>query len=136
MLTECRARNSPTELTHITSLSQAETLPPPSLIVSAIPDFTPSTDSERTVRECLAYLMRKKILEDQEAGALLEMCYHPSPDTQIAQLASECNWKVIGGIEAMIGQGLEQAKLWAGVEVGEGVIEAAREAVVKKRKEG
>jgi quinate dehydrogenase len=126
VLSECAARSSADNLIHVSNLEQAESLPGPALIVSAIPDFTPSTESEKTVRALLEYFMQK---QQSGQGALLEMCYHPSPNTQIAKLADECGWKVIGGIEAMIGQGLEQAKLWAGVTVDEGVIEEARRAV-------
>jgi quinate dehydrogenase len=126
VLSECAARSSADDLIHVSSMEQAGTLPPPALIVSAIPDVTPSTESENTVRSLLQYFMQK---QHSGQGALLEMCYHPSPNTQIAKLADDCGWKVIGGIEAMIGQGLEQAKLWAGVSVDESVIGEARKAV-------
>ena len=41
-------------------------------------------------------------------------------------------WQVIGGLEAMVGQGLEQSKLWAGVNVNEKLRAVARDAIVKK----
>ena len=79
--------------------------------------------------------MQKKVTDEGSSGALLEMCYHPSPNTQIATLANDCGWTVIGGVEAMIGQGLEQSKLWTGVEMSQKVIESAREAVARRQAE-
>ena len=135
VLDECRKRGSDSNITHVSSLEQAASLPPPSLIVSAVPDFAPVTDSEKMVRQLLQYFMQKKVSESSQPGALLEMCYHPSPSTQIAGLANECGWIVIGGIEAMIGQGLEQSKLWTGQEMSQKVVEAARVAIAKRMAE-
>jgi len=47
-------------------------------------------------------------------GAILEMCYHPTPFTEIAKVSKEKGWQVILGTEAMIYQGLEQDRLWTG----------------------
>jgi len=41
----------------------------------------------------------------------------------------ELGWQVIVGTEAMIGQGLEQARLWTGLEIQELQRDAARAAV-------
>jgi quinate dehydrogenase len=135
VLTECRNRGAADNLQHVSSIEQAESLSPPSLIVSAVPDFPPSTDSEKMVRHLLQYFMQKKVTEESQTGALLEMCYHPSPNTQISKLASDCTWQVIGGIEAMICQGLEQSKLWTGQEMNETVIENARASVARREVE-
>lgn len=128
VLAECRKRKAADNLVHVSSVAQAETLEAPSLIVSAVPDFEPQTDGERAVREILGVFLQQK----DHRGALLEMCYHPSPNTQITRLASDAGWQVIGGLEAMIGQGLEQANLWTGEPVTESLREAAREAVRPK----
>lgn len=130
VITECKARGVAQDLVHVSSLSQAQTLEPPGLIVSAVPDFEPVTDGEKTARQLLEYFLRYP--GQHGPGAIVEMCYHPSPDTRIAKLADQCRWQVIGGIEAMIGQGLEQARLWAGVEIDQGVRQAARQAVTKR----
>jgi quinate dehydrogenase len=132
VLAECHKRGAADNLQHVSSLEQAESLAPPSLIVSAVPDFPPSTDSEKMVRQLLQYFMQKKVTQESHPGALLEMCYHPSPNTQISKLASDCTWQVIGGIEAMICQGLEQSKLWTGQEMSKNVIDNARAAVAKR----
>ena len=135
VITECHARGAGENLVHVSSLEESKSLPPPSLIVSAVPDFAPKTASEQMVRELLGDFMRKKVTDEGQGGALLEMCYHPSPNTQISKLAEECEWKVVPGIEAMIGQGLEQSKLWTGLEMGGKVIEDARLAVKKRQEE-
>ena len=130
VLAECRKRQAANDLIHVSSVEQAEQLEAPSLIVSAVPDFTPQRPSEKMVREVLSHFLDKQ--KQQDRGALLEMCYHPSPNTQISQLAGDSGWQVIGGLEAMIGQGLEQAKLWTGVTVDDKLREAARQAVRPK----
>lgn len=130
VLDECRKRNAADDLIHVSSVEQAEQLEAPGLIVSAVPDFPPKTVSENAVRDILRHFLRTQ--EQERRGALLEMCYHPSPDTQISKLAAEEGWQVIGGIEAMIGQGLEQSKLWTGVTVDETLRDAARGAVRPK----
>ncbi len=135
VLTQCNTRGVGDNLLHVSNMLQAASLPPPSLVVSAVPDFPPSTDSEKMVRQLLQHFMKKKVTDEGSSGALLEMCYHPSPKTQIASLAKECEWIVIGGVEAMIGQGLEQSKLWTGVEMSQKVIESARTAVAQRQAE-
>jgi quinate dehydrogenase len=118
------------EIRHITSVSDVEGIEGPGLVISAIPDFEPSTPSEIAVRDILELFLSRQPVE--ERGAVLEMCYHPSPDTRITKLAEGYGWKVIGGLEAMVGQGLEQAKLWAGVEVTNELREAAKAAVMPR----
>ena len=124
VLQECRARGLGENLVYVSSLEQARNLQHPGAVVSAVPDFTPATESEMTVREILSHF-----LNGDEHGALLEMCYHPSPDTEIAKLATQAGWQVIGGVEAMIGQGLAQARLWTGIEIDDKLRDVARREV-------
>ncbi|KIX02094.1 uncharacterized protein Z518_08033 [Rhinocladiella mackenziei CBS 650.93] len=124
VLKECRARGAGDELVYVSTTAQAKRLPAPGAIVSAVPDFTPVTENERMVREILGIF-----LQAGRKGVLLEMCYHPSPDTQISRLALDSGWQVIGGIEAMIGQGLAQAGLWTGIEIDDRLRNVARVAV-------
>ncbi|KAJ9608142.1 hypothetical protein H2200_007130 [Cladophialophora chaetospira] len=114
VIRECRARGLGQNLIHVSSTDQARKLAAPGAIVSAVPDFSPVTENEKTAREILSIFVN-----GNERGALLEMCYHPSPDTEISRLALQAGWQVIGGIEAMIGQGLAQASLWTGLEIDE-----------------
>ncbi|EXJ88996.1 hypothetical protein A1O3_02060 [Capronia epimyces CBS 606.96] len=125
VLRECHAQGMDDDLVYyVSTREQAEQLPPPRAIVSAVPDFLPVTEDEKTARDVLAAL-----LESGDKGALLEMCYHPSPDTEISRLATACGWQVIGGIEAMIGQGLAQASLWTGRDIDDRLRDVARKAV-------
>lgn len=110
---EYASRHAAQGLIHVASTSQAETLPPPGIIVSAVPDFEPQTAAEATARQILSTFLQR----GESASPLLEMCYHPSPVTAISRLAATAGWHVIGGIEAMIGQGLAQAHLWTGIEI-------------------
>lgn len=126
VLKECRAQGLADDLIHVSSVDQAEALTPPGAIVSAVPDFSPRTEGETTARAILS-----TFLNATDKGALLEMCYHPSPNTEISQLAGGSGWQVIGGIEAMIGQGFGQATLWTGIEIDDKMRDATRQAVLK-----
>lgn len=94
----------------------AATLEPPVAVVSGIPNYAPRTDEERNARETLRVLLKRQTHEKHQ-GVILEMCYHPSPWTEIAKMAADARWKVILGSEALIWQGLEQARLWTGRDV-------------------
>lgn len=124
VLQECQARGLGENLIHVSTTEQARKLAAPGAVVSAVPDFTPVTENEKAVREILSIF-----LNAGEKGALLEMCYHPSPDTEISKLALGAQWQVIGGIEAMIGQGLAQASLWTGIEIDDRLRDVARTEV-------
>jgi quinate dehydrogenase len=124
VIDECNARGFGLDIIPVSTVEQAERLEAPGAIVSAVPDFAPVSDEEKVARQVLATLLRS-----EHKGALLEMCYHPSPKTEIAGMATNLGWQVIMGTEAMVGQGLEQARLWTGIEVQESLREAARAAV-------
>jgi quinate dehydrogenase len=124
VMDECAARGFGKEIIHVSTIEQAEQLEAPGAIISAIPDFTPVSEEEKVARQVLSTLLRS-----EQKGALLEMCYHPSPKTEIAGLATNLGWQVIIGTEAMVHQGLEQARLWTGIDVQESLREAARAAV-------
>lgn len=124
-------------LIHVTDPAAAAGLEPPAAIVSGIPNYPPKTVEEIRAREVLqAFLGEEtdgKAGEKKPRGVILEMCYHPSPWTEIAQLASSAGWKVILGSEALIWQGLEQARLWTGQDVVKvpGVVEKVKDLVAK-----
>lgn len=124
VIEECKARGFGTDLIHVSNIAQAEKLSSPGAIVSAVPDFPPVTQNEKMARELLTVLLSKP-----EKGALLEMCYHPSPNTEISKLARKLDWPVIMGTEAMIGQGFEQARLCTGIIITEEMREAARRSI-------
>ena len=68
VIAECNARGFGEDLIHVSSPAQAQELRAPGAVVSAVPDFPPVTDSEKTAREVLTVLLSKP-----EKGALLEM---------------------------------------------------------------
>ncbi|KAI1487377.1 hypothetical protein F5X96DRAFT_687055 [Biscogniauxia mediterranea] len=106
-------------LVHVRTPAQARALHPPAAVVACVPDFAPATEGERRAREVLE-------------GALLEMCYNPSPDTQIAAIARREGWQVILGTEAMIWQGLEQAKLWTGREIEDLPVDKVKQVIAAR----
>ncbi|KAF2145130.1 uncharacterized protein K452DRAFT_135015 [Aplosporella prunicola CBS 121167] len=114
VINECAARGYGDDLVHVATVEQAEALEGPGAVVACVPNFSPVTEAERTARAVLETLLKK-----EHKGALLEMCYHPSPWTEIAEIAKCEGWQVILGTEAMIYQGLEQDKYWTGKEVTE-----------------
>ncbi|KAL3422251.1 quinate dehydrogenase [Phlyctema vagabunda] len=99
-------------LVHVKTVEQAISLASPSAIVSCIPDFPPRTPEELEARAAIEVFLGKL-----EKGAILEMCYHPSPFTEIANLSEKSGWQLILGTEAMIYQGLEQDRYWTEKEV-------------------
>jgi quinate dehydrogenase len=124
VIDECKARGFGEDLIHVSTVAQAQQMQAPGAVVSAVPDFPPATEGEKTAREILTVLLSKT-----EKGALLEMCYHPSPNTEISKLAKTLGWSVIMGTEAMIGQGFEQARLWTGIEITDEMREEARRCI-------
>lgn len=103
VLEECRSKGFGEDLVRVNTVEVARRIEAPGAIVACVPDFAPKTEAEKRTRRII-----EVILEKQEKGAILEMCYNPSPFTKIGALAEESGWKVILGTEAMIWQGLEQ----------------------------
>lgn len=97
--------------------------------VGAIPAFAPQTDDEKMV-----YTLAERFFSEpyaalsattsppKEDGLLglplpskrpfLDMCYKPRL-TPLLAIAEEKGWLGIGGVEAMVEQGLAQARMWA-----------------------
>jgi quinate dehydrogenase len=121
ILAEDRARNpDPTAqapLIPVTDPAEAARLEAPAAIVSGIPNYPPKTVEELNTRAVIQAFLGTAANAEKQQGVILEMCYHPNPWTEIAQLASTGGWKVILGSEALIWQGLEQARLWTGKDV-------------------
>ncbi|KAL5331813.1 hypothetical protein ACEPPN_001351 [Leptodophora sp. 'Broadleaf-Isolate-01'] len=107
VIRECTEKGFGDGLRYVESVAEAESLDAPRVVVSAIPDFEPKSEDEKRARGIVEVMLSK-----EEKGAILEMCYHPSPDTAVARIAKRNGWLLIGGIEAMIWQGLEQDKIW------------------------
>ena len=109
---------------HVESAAQARRLEGPGAIVACIPNLPPRTSAERAAREVMEIMLTKR-----HKGAILEMCYHPSPWTAIAEISQKAGWQVILGTEAMIWQGLEQDRYWTGRKVEQLPVEKVKAVV-------
>ncbi|CZR51817.1 related to ARO1-arom pentafunctional enzyme [Phialocephala subalpina] len=109
VLTDCKKAGFGDSLLHVQTGAQASLLAAPGAIVACIPNFPPKTPEEIEARKVIEVFLRK-----EEKGAILEMCYHPTPWTEIAEISKKEGWQVILGTEAMIYQGLEQDRHWTG----------------------
>lgn len=120
-------------LIHVTDPEQASRLEPPAAIVSGIPNYPPKTPEELKARSVTQKFLGTAATASTQRGVILEMCYHPVPWTDIAQMASTGGWRVILGSEALIWQGLEQARLWTGHDVVNtpGVVQQVKDMVAK-----
>lgn len=114
------------EIVHVVSPDQAKKLEMPQLVVLTVPDFEPSTEEEKLARATL-----EVFLQSPEKGAVLEMCYHPREITRLYTDFHNGGWKVIGGVEAMIYQGLAQQVLWTGYTLDEMPVREVVEHVYK-----
>jgi len=110
---ECTARGFGHRLRHIRTVEEAEAVPAPGAIVACVPDFPPVTDGEMLARDIVAVMLGKK-----SKGAMLEMCYNPTPYTELAAIAQREGWQVILGTEAMIWQGIAQVSPRPGIHDG------------------
>ena len=94
--------------------------PMPKVAIATIPANLPVDPSLATTLNKL--FLASKSAKDREtgerhAGVLLEMAYKPAY-TQVMQMAEEVGgWKVIGGLETLVTQGMWQFELWTGVRV-------------------
>ena len=120
-------------LVYVADPVAAAGLEKPAAIVSGIPNYPPKTPEEINARQVIQAFLGGSPSGDGYKGVILEMCYHPSPWTEIAQLASDAGWKVILGSEALIWQGLEQARLWTGQDIvaKPGLVEQVKDVVSK-----
>lgn len=112
------------EIVHVETPEQAKTLEKPELVVLTVPDFEAVTDEEQLARATL-----EVFIKSDQKGAVLEMCYHPREITRLYEAFDADGWKVIGGMEAMIYQGLAQQVLWTGYELAEMGVEEVVEHV-------
>ncbi|KAK3367477.1 hypothetical protein B0H63DRAFT_82295 [Podospora didyma] len=127
VIAECTARGYGSRLVHVDTVEQAEALHGPGAIVACVPDFAPKSDAEKVVRRITEVMLRK-----DHKGAMLEMCYNPSPYTALGALAESEGWQVILGTEALIWQGIEQDKYWTGREGCELPVARVKETIADK----
>lgn len=127
VINDCTARGYGDNLLHVKTVSQAQSLEAPGAIVACIPDFEPQTPEEKLARE-----ITEAFLDVEQKGAILEMCYNPTPFTKLGAIAEEKQWQVILGTEALIWQGLEQDRYWTGKKLDELPKEKVQVAIAEK----
>ena len=123
----CKSQGYGDGLAHVATVSQAEKLEGPGAIVACVPNYPPATEAEWDARRILECFLGKP-----HKGAVLEMCYHPTPWTEIGAIAEKARWEVILGTEAMIYQGFEQARCWTGRELVDFPVEKVKDAVARE----
>lgn len=122
----CKDHGYGNGLIHVATVEQAKSTESIGAIVSCVPDYSPSTPAEVEARGIL------EVALGNSKGAILEMCYHPRPWTQIAGLAEKAGWTVILGTEAMIYQGFAQDTYWTGKPLAELPVEEVKAVIAKK----
>lgn len=127
VITWCKAHGYGDGLVHVATAAQAEELQEVGAAVACIPNFTPKTEAELEARRIIECFLNKS-----HKGALLEMCYHPSPWTEIGSIAERAGWDVILGTEAMIYQGFEQARCWTGKDHSELPVQVVKDVVARE----
>ncbi|GAB1317335.1 Quinate dehydrogenase [Madurella fahalii] len=127
VIAECTERDYGNRLLHVETVEQAEALEGPGAIVACVPDLAPVTDAEKLARRIVEVMLRK-----ERKGAMLEMCYNPSPYTALGALAESEGWQVILGTEALIWQGIEQDKYWTGRDTSELPVAEAKEVIASR----
>lgn len=130
VIDECTSKGYGEGLIDVSSVAQAEQLEGVGAIVTCVPDIPARSPAELEARRVLECFLQKS-----HKGALLEMCYHPSPRTQIVELGERTGWQVILGTEAMIYQGLEQDKYWTGRSISEMPVESVHKVIARKLRE-
>ncbi|KAK4547731.1 hypothetical protein LTR36_000689 [Oleoguttula mirabilis] len=127
IITWCTAAGYGDGLVYVSTAEQAAALEGPGAIVSCVPNFPPLTEAEKVARS-----VTEVLLDKSHKGAILEMCYHPTPWTDIAALADKAGWQIILGTEAVIYQGLEQDRYWTGKELSELPVQEVKEVIAKE----
>src|SRR5690606_12986819 len=87
---ECEAKGFGKGLVRVDTVEDALRLEAPGAIVACVPDFPPKTEAEIRTRKIIDTMLSKN-----SKGAMLEMCYNPTPFTVLGALAEEKGWKVI-----------------------------------------
>ncbi len=102
------------EIIHVTSVTQARSLPTPFYVVGTVPDVEPRSEAELTMRSVL-----EVFLGCEAKGVLLDMCFKPR-ETRTLKLGRAEGWRCVEGTEIIGYQIGTQWGLWTG-EGEEGV---------------
>lgn len=111
----------------------------PSVAIGTIPADRPIDSSMSKIIENIFTASEQLDASNYENGVvphpglsqeriLLEMAYKPA-ETELMAMAKERGWKVVNGLEVLVGQGVYQFKYWTGIQP---YYQLAREAVLGK----
>ncbi|KAK1056338.1 3-dehydroquinate dehydratase (3-dehydroquinase) [Friedmanniomyces endolithicus] len=92
----------------------------PTVAIGTIPGDSPIEPGMREILCTIFGAHDSAVAADATAGSaasrrvLLEMAYKPAI-TSLMQLAQNSGWKTVPGLEALVGQGVHQFRLWTGI---------------------
>ncbi|KZZ94292.1 Quinate dehydrogenase [Moelleriella libera RCEF 2490] len=113
IMAECALRGYGHAIRHIATVEEAH-----------------ATEAELRARQVTEVLLAKGEGEgEHKKGAMLDMCYNPTPFTKLGALAERLGWQVILGTEALIWQGLEQDRYWTGLDTHQLPVAKVQEAI-------
>lgn len=106
----------------LSSVEEAHQIPADKQPVVAIGTIPGDTPIDAAMREILCSIFQVGATAANTAGVtggnarkvLLEMAYKPAV-TASMQLASNSGWRTVPGLEALVGQGIHQFKLWTDI---------------------
>ena len=126
-------------LRHIETIQDAQTLPPPCLVIGTVPDAPPAgADEALAWRICETLLQRRPPQRQQQDGGggggnvLLDMCYNP-PRTRLVKAAAAAGWATVLGTEVLLRVNVAQQTLWLEQPPSDACIRAARVALATTR---
>ncbi|KAL6242233.1 hypothetical protein RBB50_010781 [Rhinocladiella similis] len=104
----------------------------PAIIIGTVPDIPPQTQEEVRARRVTESFLATLDCKRGYIGFLLDMCYHPNPETFLMKAGSHHGWHTISGIEALVHQGVVQNALWMERVPNNSAVEAAMSAARRK----
>lgn len=102
------------KVTAVTTLQQAESLQVPGLVIGTVPDIPAESAEELHARDLVSIILQRLAgSEEVKDGFLLDMCYHPKPQTSLIEIASKNGWQTVYGVESVKYQAVVQNYLWS-----------------------
>ena len=106
----------------LSSVADTSVIPEGEQPVVAIGTIPGDTPIDPTLRETLVSIFQVGATAANTAGVtggnsgkvLLEMAYKPAV-TSLMELASSSGWRTVPGLEALVGQGIHQFRLWTDI---------------------
>lgn len=95
------------QLRHLESVERAEQVPVPYIIIGTVPDYPPTQPGE-----ILCAAICDAILRNPQKGLLMDMCYMPSPRTNLLRTAEDQRWNTVPGTDVLVRVCVAQQTLW------------------------